>query len=105
MAVQKISPKCEPLAVTFCLNRTSYTSTAVPNFLGHHSQNEAMSYSYLINELSQSVCYDYSKDFWCAILAPECVNGVGIPPCQSFCEGMYHLARCSFHSLMAYQLL
>lgn len=87
----KISPTCEPLAVGFCLNRTTYRSTYLPNFLGHRSQNEAMSYSYSISELSQNKCYDYATDFWCAILAPECVNGAGIPPCRSFCEGEYHM--------------
>lgn len=82
----KISPTCEPLAVGFCLNRTTYRSTYLPNFLGHRSQNEAMSYSYSISELSQNKCYDYATDFWCTILAPECVNGAAIPPCRSFCE-------------------
>ncbi|KAJ8318946.1 hypothetical protein KUTeg_004037 [Tegillarca granosa] len=78
---------CERIVFPYCANDTTYNYTTFPNFMGHTSQQDISKGLEKYGELfNNPTCYDYSRDYWCSVWAPECKNGKRIPPCRNYCN-------------------
>ncbi|GAA6217176.1 uncharacterized protein LOC109641343 [Lates japonicus] len=86
---------CQPISVPLCQD-LPYTQTALPNALGHKTQEDA---SMEINQFVSLVkvqCSPHLKPFLCSVYTPECVAGKVRSPCRTLCEQ----ARSGCESLM-----
>ncbi|KAI3361382.1 hypothetical protein L3Q82_012937, partial [Scortum barcoo] len=76
---------CQAITVPLCKN-LPYTETAMPNALGHRTQDSA---SLEINQFYPLVkveCSPHLKPFLCSVYTPECASGKVRPPCRKLCE-------------------
>lgn len=86
---------CQPISVPLCQD-LPYTQTALPNALGHKTQEDI---SMEINQFVPLVkvqCSPHLKPFLCSVYTPECVAGKVRSPCRTLCEQ----ARSGCESLM-----
>ncbi|XP_061771405.1 atrial natriuretic peptide-converting enzyme-like isoform X2 [Nerophis ophidion] len=79
------SPTCQSVTVPLCKD-LSYTQTAVPNSLGHRSQEEAGLEVHQFYPLIKVQCSPQLKPFLCSVYVPECMAGKARAPCRTQCE-------------------
>ncbi|XP_019961338.1 uncharacterized protein [Paralichthys olivaceus] len=88
-------PTCQMINVPLCKD-LPYTETALPNVLGHKTQEEAGLELHQFYPLVKVECSPHLKPFLCSVYTPECVAGKVRPPCRTLCEQ----ARSGCESLM-----
>ncbi|KAM7382873.1 hypothetical protein PAMP_002571 [Pampus punctatissimus] len=76
---------CQAITVPLCTG-LPYTETALPNILGHKTQEEASVEIHQFYPLVQVSCSPHLKPFLCSVYTPECVSGKVRPPCRTLCE-------------------
>ncbi|XP_072769154.1 uncharacterized protein [Nerophis lumbriciformis] len=80
-----VGPTCQSITVPLCKD-LSYTQTAVPNSLGHRSQEEAGLEVHQYYPLVKVQCSPQLKPFLCSVYVPECMAGKARAPCRTQCE-------------------
>ncbi|XP_038078483.1 uncharacterized protein LOC119745889 isoform X4 [Patiria miniata] len=78
---------CEEITVPMCKSDLDYQQTAMPNSLGHLTQDEAVLEIHQFWPLVEINCSDYLKTFLCAIYTPRCTSGSSrtLMPCRDLC--------------------
>ena len=77
---------CEDITIPLCRD-IRYNQTSMPNFLGHHSQDDAGMEVHQFYPLVEVRCSEYLQFFLCAMYVPECTAQEGImPPCRYLCD-------------------
>ncbi|XP_075996414.1 uncharacterized protein LOC142990491 [Genypterus blacodes] len=94
-AITAAPTACQPVIVRLCED-LPYTSTLMPNILGHNSQAEAGLQIQQYSPLVKVQCSQYLKPFLCSVYIPECEAGRRLLPCRTLCE----LAKLGCEGLM-----
>lgn len=82
---------CEPLTIPIC-QQVKYTSTILPNFEGHRSQNQTIQATVHLMPLINSNCSKDIVNLYCAYYAPICITqgiddkAMTIRPCWTLCN-------------------
>ena len=78
--------RCEAITVPLCSDIT-YNQTSMPNFLGHHRQEDVGLEVHQFFPLVKVRCSEYLQFFLCAMYVPKCTAQEGImPPCRYLCD-------------------
>ncbi|KAM8735675.1 uncharacterized protein AB9X84_024043 [Acanthopagrus schlegelii] len=93
--VTKPPATCELITVPLCQD-LPYIDTAMPNILGHNSQEDAGLEVHQFTPLIKVGCSSHLKPFLCSVYTPECTSGKLRPPCRTLCEQ----ARAGCETLM-----
>ena len=85
---------CMDITAPLCIGtHIPYNQTSMPNFLGHHSQDEVHQFFPLLT----IKCHVQMSFFLCAMCVPKCTAEEGImPPCRYLCDA----ARSDCQSIM-----
>lgn len=86
---------CQRITVPLCRD-LPYADTALPNVLGHQTQDAAGLEVVQFLPLVKVGCSPHLKPFLCSVFTPECVSERPRPPCRTLCEH----ARSNCESLM-----
>ena len=93
--VTKPPATCELITIPLCQD-LPYIDTAMPNILGHKSQEDAGLEVHQFAPLIKVGCSSHLKPFLCSVYTPECTSGKLRPPCRTLCEQ----ARAGCETLM-----
>ncbi|AWP15819.1 frizzled -like 1 [Scophthalmus maximus] len=76
---------CQTISVPLCKD-LPYTETAMPNVLGHKTQEEVGLDINVFYPLVKVECSAHLKPFLCSVYTPECAAGNVRRPCRTLCE-------------------
>ena len=79
---------CEPIRIDMCAH-LKYNMTAMPNYLGHSTQEEAISDLKTFSQLASLVnCSEHINFFLCSLFAPMCTMQLDGPLVINVCRSM-----------------
>lgn len=83
--IYSVTGSCEEITIPLCKD-LPYTSTSMPNTLGHADQDDAGLEVHQFWPLVEIGCSPYLQEFLCIIYAPPCDETIGRVPCRELCE-------------------
>ena len=84
---------CEPIKLELCRS-IGYTTTSMPNLVGHDLQKDAQLQLQTFTPLIQYGCSSQLQFFLCSVYVPMCTEKVLTPigPCRPLCQAVR--SRC-----------
>ncbi|XP_052816492.1 atrial natriuretic peptide-converting enzyme-like isoform X2 [Mya arenaria] len=87
---------CVAIKSQHCAGVVDWSSTTLPNILGHRGPAEVAEAEVAHEELFYNSC---GRDFWCSAFYPRCWRGAAVPPCRSYCETVYQSCRDTYQGV------
>ena len=88
IAVHSPKRRCQKITIPMCQMTLPYSTTELPNSLGHYSQKIVHRSLEIYSSLMHTNCSKDLAFFLCAYHLPVCMSGFAEPirPCRSVCE-------------------
>ena len=88
-AIKTCNISCEPITISQCTLQP-YSNTGFPNFFNQTSQTNADEIAGNIDVAKSAGCFEYSREFLCGLLLPECREHKGLVfPKRQMCKDFY----------------